>query len=522
LPSGQSTWILGKDNGFAAALNPQLDSYGAAIESDSIRLDGNAIEYSNRSSVLIGRHPANPELALGLIHIDDMVALPGMIEKLPHYGKYSYLSFLGDEPTNDVKGVWSSNASPMRWTKPGSSAVIQWDKLPLVAPIAELPPRYLPSKLLSHVSALTDESMAGRQVGTEGADMAARYLAEQFAASGLQPIQGSYYQQWSDTLSAGTPARMLNVVGVIPGENRALSRQPVVIGAHYDHLGIDPSGEIFEGADDNASGVAILLEVAAKLSATFAPQRPIVFVAFTGEEAGLLGSEHFVQAPAGGYATDQIYAMVNLDGVGRLEGRKLQVFASDSAYEWPFMAQGIGFTMGLQSEFPSQTVASSDHVPFLNAGIPAIHLFAGVTLDYHQTSDTADKLDAAGMSSIAQWLEEAVVYLADNDSALRVTLGGQTVTVAPSAGSREASLGTVPDFAFAGPGIRISGATPGGAAAEAGMRSGDVLVSFNGAPIADLQSYSNFIRAASPGDSVAIEVLRDGQTILIEAQLKAR
>jgi hypothetical protein len=522
LPSTQSIWILGKDNAFAEEINPQLESYGAAIGTDFVSIGDTSIEYSNRSSVVIGRHPANPELALGLIHVDEMVAMPGMIEKLPHYGKYSYLSFLGAEPTNDVKGVWSSDASPMRWTKPGSSAVIAWDKLPAVAPIAELPPRYLPSKLLSHVNELTDPVVAGRKIGTQGVDTAARYLAEQFAVSGLQPMQGSYYQQWTETLETGAPVRMRNVVGIIPGENRALSQQPIVIGAHYDHLGIDSSGEIFVGADDNASGVAVLLEVAAKLSATFAPQRPIVFVAFTGEEAGLLGSEHFVQTPAGGFATDQIYAMVNLDGVGRLENRKLQVFATDSAYEWPFMAQGIGFTIGLQSDFPTQTIASSDHVPFLNAGIPAIHLFAGVTLDYHQTSDTADKLDYAGMSSIALWLEEAVVYLADNSSPLRVTLGGEAIAIEPSVGSREASLGTVPDFAFAGPGIRISGATPGGAAAEAGMRSGDVLLSFDGTTIADLQSYSNFIRAASPGDSVSIEVLRDGQTFLVEAQLKAR
>lgn len=523
LPDNQSVWILGRDNPFAAQLNPQLESYGAEVGTDRVSIGQTSIEHSNRSTVLIGRHPSNPELALGLIHVDDMVAMPGMIEKLPHYGKYSYLSFSGAEPTNDVKGVWSSNASPMRWTKPGSVAEIAWDKLPLVTPIAQLPPKYLPSKLLSHVTELTAPVMAGRQIGTQGIDAAARYLADQFAASGLQPIQRSYYQQWTQTQQDGSSLRLRNVVGVIPGENPALSRQPVVIGAHYDHLGVDSvSGEIFSGADDNASGVAILLEVAAKLSSTFAPQRPIVFVAFTGEEAGLLGSEYFVQSPPGTFAAADIYAMVNLDAVGRLENRKLQVFATDSAYEWPFMAQGIGFTIGLQSEFPAQTIASSDHVPFLNAGIPAIHLFAGVTPDYHQTSDTAEKLDAAGMSAIALWLEEAAVYLADNGTPLRVTLGGQPISVQPSAGSRQASLGTVPDFGYDGPGVRISGATPGGAAAEAGMQAGDVLISFNGTPIESLQAYSNYIRAAVAGDLVTIEILRDGQTFIVEAQLKAR
>lgn len=523
LPDTQSVWILGKDNPFAGQLNSQLESYGAAIEADSIRLGETTIEHSNRSTVLIGRHPSNLELALGLIHVDDMVAMPGMIEKLPHYGKYSYLSFTGSEPTNDVKGVWSSDASPMRWTKPGSNAQIPWDKLPVVAPIAELPPRYLPSKLQSHVTELTDSSLLGRQIGTQGIDDAARYLADQFAASGLQPIHGSYYQQWIETRESGETVRLRNVVGIIPGENMSFTRQPVVIGAHYDHLGVDATtGEIFAGADDNASGVAVLLEVATKLSSTFAPQRPIVFVAFTGEEAGLLGSEQFIQSPPGSFNPEEIYAMVNLDAVGRLENRKLQVFATDSAYEWPFMAQGIGFTIGLQSEFPTQTIASSDHVPFLNVGIPAIHLFGGVTADYHQTSDTANKLDYAGMSSVALWLEEAIVYLADNTNPLRVTLGGVPITVQPNAGSRAASLGTVPDFAFSGPGIRISAATPGGAAADAGLQAGDVLLRFNGNPIEDLQSYSNFIRAAAPGDTVVIELQRDAQMLSVEAQLKAR
>ena len=523
LPATQSVWVLGKNNIFARELNTQLEPYGAGLEFDGINLGESVVPHANRSSVVVGRHPANPELAVGLIHVEDMVAMAGMIEKLPHYGKYSYLSFIGAEPTNDIKGVWSSDASPMRWTKPGSSAEIFWDKLPTVAPMAELPPRYLPSKLSSHVNELTTEVMAGRAIGTAGIDAAARYLADQFAVSALQPIQGSYYQQWTATREDGTPVRMRNVVGMIPGENPTFAQAPVVIGAHFDHLGINAaSGEVYEGADDNASGVSIMLEVAARLSTTFAPQRPIVFVAFTGEEAGLLGSEQFVQSPPRPFTTEQIYAMVNLDGVGRLERRKLQVFATNSAYEWPFMAQGIGFTIGLQSEFPTQTIASSDHVPFLNAGIPAIHLFAGVTPDYHQTSDTADKLDYAGMSSIALWVEESLVYLADNTNPLRVTLGAEPVIVQPSPCSREASLGTVPDFGFEGPGVRISAATPGGAAAEAGMQAGDVLTSFNGVPIEDLQAYSNFIRAAAPGDMVVIDVLRDGQSLRAEVQLKAR
>ena len=187
------------------------------------------------------------------------------------------------------------------------------------------------------------------------------------------------------------------------------------------------------------------------------------------------------------------------------------------------MAQGIGFTIGVNSTFPTNTIASSDHVSFLNAGIPAIHLFSGVHADYHQLSDCADKLDLQGLSDVALWLEEAAVYLANNADPLRVTLAGAAVDVPASAGSeRAASLGTVPDFGFAGSGVRISGVTPGGAAEEAGLLAGDILISYNGQAMADLQAYSNLLRQSAPGDVVSLEIRRAEQQLTVEAVLHAR
>jgi len=187
------------------------------------------------------------------------------------------------------------------------------------------------------------------------------------------------------------------------------------------------------------------------------------------------------------------------------------------------MAQGIGFTIGVTSEFPTETIASSDHVSFLNAGIPAIHLFSGTHLDYHQATDTLDKLDTAGMSAIALWLEEAVVYLGDRTDPLRVNLeGAEQIEVSQQQGERAASLGTVPDFAYSGAGVRISGVTPNGAAEEAGLQAGDVLLNYNGEPVVDMQNYSNLLRQSAAGDIISIDVVRDGQQFSIEATLKAR
>ena len=177
----------------------------------------------------------------------------------------------------------------------------------------------------------------------------------------------------------------------------------------------------------------------------------------------------------------------------------------------------------MQSEFPAQTIASSDHVSFLNAGIPAIHLFSGTHLDYHRPSDTSVKLDTAGMSDVALWVEEAMVYLADRTDPLRVNLqGAETIDLSGQVGEREASLGTMPDFTYVGDGVRISGVASNSAADEAGLQAGDVLHTYNGQPLNDLQTYSNLLRQSSPGDAVQLEIERDRERLVVEAELKAR
>ena len=525
LPSNRSVWVLGNDNPFVPAVSSALDAFGVAWEPNEIRLADSEVPFENRSTVLVGRHPENPDLALGWIHIDELLAMSGLIEKLPHYGKYSYLSFTGEEPTNDVKGIWASADSPLRWVKPElDSSSIAWERLVPPPAIAELPPKYLPEQLARHTNVLTDAVMQGRGLGSDGLARAGHYIAEQFREAGLQPVGGTYIQPWRQEVPDLGQVTMANVMGMIPGSDAKLSSEPVVLGAHYDHLGTnEESGEFFPGADDNASGISVLIEVARKLARAFTPQRPILFVAFTGEESGLLGSDYFVNSSPDGFQLSSAFAMVNLDAVGRLEGRTLQIFGTESAYEWPFMAQGIGFTTGISSQFAAQTVASSDHVSFLNAGIPAIHLFSGTHLDYNQPTDTADKLDLAGMADVALWVEEAIVYLADRSDPLRVSLEqASQLSVSTSTTAREAVLGTVPDFAYQGQGIRISDVSPGGAAELAGLQARDVILQFNGQALGSLQTYSNMLRAAAPGDEIELTVRRGEQTLNFSAILQTR
>ena len=154
----------------------------------------------------------------------------------------------------------------------------------------------------------------------------------------------------------------------------------------------------------------------------------------------------------------------------------------------------------------------------MNAGIPAIHLFSGIHLDFHEPSDTANKLDFLGMSDIALWLEEAAAYLGDRADPLRVNLeNAKQIEVQSQPSERSASLGTVPDFAYSGEGVRISGVTPDGAADEAGLKAQDILLNYNGEEIKDMQSYSNFLRQSAPGETIAIDIRRGGEMISIEA-----
>ena len=542
LPADSSVWVLGINNRFADVAI-EAASGDVSRRENGLSLGTIEIDLQDRSSVFVTRHPSSDELALGFIAIDSSAAQPGLIEKLPHYGKYSYLSFLGDAPTNDVKGVWASSESPLVWHNPERTTTRALASLPPVPALAELPPKYLQANLARHIEQLTAAAMLGRGITNPlssqtladargaigeaeqdgGIEEAARYIQSEFRRIGLKAIGGSYLQTWQDTLAGGRAQQLSNIVGLIPGSDPTLAHRPVVLGAHYDHLGLDERGVPFPGADDNASGVAVLIEVAAKLQRAFTPVRPIVIVAFSGEEAGLLGSKHFVSSPPRALGEVEFYAMLNLDAVGRLEGRKLQVFGSESAYEWPFMAQGIGYTIGVESQLPAQTIASSDHVSFLNNGVPAIHLFSGLHTDYHRVSDSAVKIDYKGLSAVASWLEEAAIYLGQRTDPLRVTLANAPIAVAPS-GSEEprASLGTVPDFAYVGEGVRITGVTPGSAAETAGLSEGDIILSLNGKALNDLQTYSTLLRTLSIGDEVLLELRRGGEVRSISATLTAR
>ncbi len=530
LPPDRAVWLFGWENRFRATIAAAVSLQGVELELDRLELPSMEVPRVDHSAVLAVRHPEDPGLTVAWLAADGVEPLPGLGRKLPHYHKYSYLVFEGGAPDNIAKGRWAVLGSPM--TAFLVSSHPERGALRAREPLAELPPAFSTERLEEDVRFLAQPALEGRGFGTEGLERAAEYIAGVFEAVGLEPggDQGTFFQAFP--ARGGEPEeeeQLRNVVGVLRGTASSYADQSVVVGAHYDHLGrgwpqdrAEHVGEIHHGADDNASGVAALLELARVLAGEGAPERTVVFVAFAGEEAGRLGSRHYVSAE-GPRPTEGILGMVNLDTVGRLGNGKLLVLGTGTAREWVHVFNGAGFVTGVKVEGVQRDVGGSDQVSFIEAGIPAVQLFTGPHLDYHRPSDTADKVDLEGLAGVAAVAREAVVYLAGRDGPLTSTLGGETAASGEEGRSgRKVSLGTVPDFTYQGSGVRLSGVSPASPAERAGLGEGDVILSLDGEPVGDLKAFSGALKALEAGRKIRVRFLRGEEEREVEATLEAR
>jgi len=534
LPSDRAVWVLGAHNRWQEALKPALTTWSAGVAADRADFGETHVPRADHSFVYTARHPANEELALGWVGTDTEAALPGLARKLPHYGRYSYLAFTGAAPDNVAKGQWPATASPLVLVleQGADGATPARGALPPREPLARLAPVFDAKRLLKHVEVLADETMRGRGAGDPELDQAADYIARAFAAAGLKPggDDGTWFQTFTEPDGPdGKPVTLKNVVAVLPGTKAEWAKQSVVVGAHYDHLGrgwpdvrAGNEGQVHNGADDNASGVAVLLELAKILGAELKPERSIVFVAFSGEEWGRKGSKHYVRAMRTLPVTETI-GMVNLDTVGRLEGQKLTVLGSGTATEWRHIAMGVGYTTGVESNCVPKDPEGSDQVSFHEMGVPAVQLFTGAHADYHRPTDDIDKVDAAGLVKVAVFTRETVVYLSQRPEPLTSTLGGgETTPQRPPSTGRRVSLGTVPAFDHTGPGAKVSSVLEGSAAEAAGIQAGDLLLAIDGEALEGLRHYSEILKRHEPGDVIRIRLRRGDKELEVEATLRAR
>ncbi len=323
-----------------------------------------------------------------------------------------------------------------------------------------------------------------------------------------------------------------NVVARIPANAPAAERVAgeLVIGAHYDHLGyggvhsLTPdSSAPHVGADDNASGVAAILEVARELKAAPSLKQDVLIMAFSAEESGLLGSSHLVHEPPAGLDPKKFRAMLNLDMVGRMRGNQLTVLGAKTAKEWQSLVGAACDRARIDCALSGDGYGPSDQTSFYAAGVPVLHFFSGSHVDYHKPSDTADRINAAGAGQIATLVGDVAKTVTELPSPLTF----QAVSPEAPKGdlrSFNASLGTIPDYAgpAEGGGVLLSGVRPGSAAEKAGLRRGDTVIGLGKTELKSLHDFMFVLNGAKPGQTMTAKVRREGKVLELPVTFEER
>jgi len=317
------------------------------------------------------------------------------------------------------------------------------------------------------------------------------------------------------------------VAAVVRGTDPALRDEYVILGAHFDHLGrstmgtLDPEAvnAIHNGADDNASGTAALMEVA-RILATRHAARSIVLIAFSGEELGDLGSAYFVKHPLV-EPVDSIYAMLNMDMVGRLRNEKLLALGAGTAKEFPALLDSLNRSARFDLRASGDGWGPSDHASFFAAKRPVLHFCTDLHDDYHKSTDDWQKINAVGLARVAAFVADVATALAGRPGPLTF------VDAAPPAASTGGSgygayLGTIPDMSESPGGVRINGARAESPAAKAGLVAGDIITAIGAKTVANLYDMTDALRAHQPGDTVIIVVKRGDQTLRLTTVLGKR
>ena len=360
------------------------------------------------------------------------------------------------------------------------------------------------------VDVLAADDMAGRGNGAPELVKARELIVGWMKDEGVKPGMGG---EWLQEFPGPKGEALANVVGHLPGTGN----EWIVVGAHYDGLGAG-----HPGADDNASGIAALLQIASRIAKEKGLARSVYLVAFAGEEIGLLGSRAFVAAPP--KPLEDLATMINLDTVGRMEKDHLIVFGSGTAEEFPDILRGVNFAFKFDLALNSSGAGASDHTPFFEKGVPVLHFFSGANEDYHRATDVPSKVDAAGVVRIADFAGELVEHLASADAPLTfLPAGAENLEKKTSAaGPRKVSLGTIPDFSKESGGILLSGVMPESAAEEAGLQPKDLLVEIDGMKLDTIEDFQAALAGKAPGDRITIRYVRDGETKEAAAVLRER
>jgi len=527
LPKDRQVWVLGEENRFYPQLAAGLEALGGRISPVRVTLNNQAFPLASSTFVIAEYNPENPLYSTGLILAGRSGKLQLLADKLPHYGKYGYLVFDGDM-TAVATGGWEVKNSPLSAElNPDAPRPVYPRRRPLAAPAS-----IFSADRMKHDVYYLASGAEGRGPGEAGREKAYEYLDKMFRQYGLTPFFGNgFTQEWNES---GQIFR--NLAGVVKGSGRG--DEYVVISAHYDHLP-SANGKVYPGANDNASGLALMLELAGYYAKQH-PARNIIFAAFDGEEEGRLGSKYFVRnlpaspaaKPGAAVSPDKIDAELNLDSVGRLDGGKLIFLNSGSSDKWVHILRGAGFVTGDDYEASKLDLDSGDQMSFIEAGVPGLQLLSGINADYHKVTDTADKLDYQGMVKEAEFIKEIADYLAgDSDPLTRPASDSGEDAARQSAGpaaqgprgdARKVSTGLVPSFDWDGKGVKSDSVVPGSPLANTEFKPGDVIIKINDIPTDDLITYSLELKKHKPGDKVKLTYLSNNAEKTVEIELTAK
>ncbi|WP_159946731.1 M28 family peptidase [Polaribacter septentrionalilitoris] len=373
------------------------------------------------------------------------------------------------------------------------------------------------NRIKEDVTYLASDELEGRQTGTEGEKKAADYISKRFQELGLskkgtkgflqpftfKPKTNPHDEVKFDVNGDGTITGN-NILGFL--DNNA--ENTVIIGAHYDHLGFGGEGSLYRdsikavhnGADDNASGVAIMLNLAAKLKSQNTNNN-YLFMAFSGEEMGLLGSNYFVKNPS--IDTKKVSYMINMDMVGRMKkDSSLAVYGTGTSpiFKQVLKSHNDNFKL-IQQE---SGVGPSDHTSFYLADIPVLHFFTGQHEDYHKPGDDSEKLNYDGMYLISDYIFDIISDL-DNNGKLAFR---KTKNESESTPRFKVGLGVIPDYLFDGVGMRIDGISEDKPAQKAGLQKGDIVIQLGDSTVTNMMSYMRALSVFEKGNTTKVVVKR--------------
>ncbi len=383
-------------------------------------------------------------------------------------------------------------------------------------------------RIMADISYLADDKLEGRGFGTKGEKLASDYIARRFDLVDLAPKgeQGTWFQSF--TVKNPTPHGVEFSEGTDLGSStgrNVMAYQDngapytIILGGHYDHLGMGGMGSlhagppaIHNGADDNASGIAIILELAQRLKNV--PKFNYLIIAFTGEENGLWGSNYYCDHPT--IDLSKVTAMINFDMVGRLDQKtnKMAINGTGTSPEWNSLIDksnlfNFNITKG------ESGIGPSDHTSFYLEDMPVLHFFTGAHEDYHKPSDDVALINATGIDLIATTVVKLIVEM-DPSSKLPFT---KTKDPDPSTTpTMEVTLGVLPDYLYDGAGMRIDGVRDGKPAQIAGLMKGDVLIKMAGKDLKDIYTYMEVLGTFHKGDKTTVVVLREGKEMEFSVQ----